>query len=328
MKRAAVPSILAAVLLLASAAVAATQPAAKSARIGYLAGASMVSQAPRLDAFRQALRDIGYVEGNKLVIEYRYADGNVERAREFAAELVRLKVDVIVTGGPTATRFAKEATTMIPIVMAQDNDPVANGFISSLAHPGKNITGLSSLAPEIGGKRLEILKEIIPSLTRGAVFGQSTNPGNSNALSETELAAQTLAIKLQYHDIKATNDIGAAFSAANKSRAQALLVLGSPVLVSRQSEVVDLAVKYRLPATYNTAEFVYSGGLMTYGASLTDMHRRAAIYVDKILKGAKPADLPVEQPTKFELIINLKAAKQIGLTIPPNVLARADKVIR
>ena len=241
---------------------------------------------------------------------------------------MRLKVDVIVTGGPTPTRSAKEATATIPIVMAWDYDPVVNGFVASLARPGGNITGLSTLAPEISGKQLELLKEIVPKLSRVAVLGTSTVPGNAQALRETELAAGALGVKLQYLDVLGPKDIETVFRAARKGRADAVLALASRVLVSDRTQVADLAVKSRLPAIYGEREHVEAGGLMTYGVSITDLFRRAATYVDKILKGAKPADLPVEQPTKFEFIINLKAAKQIGLTIPPNVLARANRVIK
>jgi putative ABC transport system substrate-binding protein len=217
---------------------------------------------------------------------------------------------------------------MIPIIMAFDNDPVGNGFVASLARPGGNITGLSTLAPEISGKQLELLKEVVPRLSRVAVLGSSTTPGNAQSLKETELAAGALAVQLQYLDLRDPKDIETAFRAAGKGRAGSVIVLTSPVVNPYRTKIADLAVKNRLPAIYSTPEFVEDGGLMTYGVSLTDLYRRGATYVDKILKGAKPADLPVEQPKKFELLINLKAAKQIGLTIPPNVLARADKVIQ
>jgi putative ABC transport system substrate-binding protein len=282
----------------------------------------------RTEAFRQGLRELGYVEGKNIVIEYRYAEEKLDRLPALAAELVRLKVDVIVSGGPGATRPAKEATNTIPVVMTFDNDPVANGFVASLARPGGNITGLSTLAPEISGKQLELLKEIVPKLSRVAVLGSSTNPGNAHTLKETELAAGALAVKLQYLDVQKPRDIETAFRAAGKGRAEAVVVLGNPVLASQRTQFANLAVKTRLPAIYWRSDIVESGGLMSYGVSFSDLDRRAATYVDKILKGAKPADLPVEQPTKFELVINLKAAKQIGLTIPPNVLARADRVIR
>jgi putative tryptophan/tyrosine transport system substrate-binding protein len=241
---------------------------------------------------------------------------------------VRLKVDIIVTAGPTTTSAVKEATVTIPIVMGLDPDPVGNGFVASLARPGGNITGLSSLAPEISGKQLELLKEIVPRLSRVAVLANSTNPGNAQALRETELVAGALKVQLQYLDVLDLKGIETAFRAASKGRADAVLALNSPVLNSHRTQVAGLAVKNRLPAIYPWPEIVEAGGLMTYSASYTDLFRRVATYVDKILKGTKPADLPVEQPVKFELIINLKAAKQIGLTIPPNVLVRADRVIK
>jgi len=269
------------------------------------------------------------VEGKNIVIEWRSAEGKLDRLPALAAELVRLKVDVIVTGGPPANRAAKEATAKIPIVMAQDTDPVASGFVASLARPGGNITGLSTLGPEIGGKRLELLKEIVPRLSRVAVFATSTQPGYAQVLKEMELAAGALKVKLQYLDIRDPKDIETAFRAAGKGRADAVLMLAAGSLVtSHRTEIVELAVKSRFPVIYPNSQWVDAGGLMTYGASLTDMERRAATYVDKILKGAKPAELPVEQPIKFEFVINLKAAKRISLTIPPGVLVRADRVIR
>jgi putative ABC transport system substrate-binding protein len=274
------------------------------------------------------LRELGYIEGQNIAIEFRYAEEKPERLPALAAELVRLKVDVIVTGGPTATRTAKEATNTVPVVMSQDNDPVGNGFVVSLARPGGNITGLATLSPELSGKRLELLKEIVPKLNRVAVLGTSTNPGNAQGLKETELAAKAFRVQLQYLDVRDHKDIEIAFREASRERADAVLVLGGPVVLPQRTKVAELAVKNRLPAIYNRPEFVEAGGLVSYSASYTDMSRRAATYVDKILKGAKPADLPVEQPTKFEFVINLKAAKQIGLTIPPNVLVRADKVIK
>jgi len=303
------------------------QPA-KVPRIGFQSAASPSAIAARTEAFRQGLRELGYVEGKNIVIEYRYAEGKFDRLNEFAAEFVRLKVDVIVTAGGISTRSAKEATVTIPIVMTQDIDPVGNGFVASLARPGGNITGLSTLAPEINGKQLELLKEIVPKFARVAVLGTTTNPGTAQAIRETELAAGSLTVQLQYIDVLDPKDIETAFRAASKGRAEAVLVLISSVLNSQRTQVINLAAKNRFPAMYPFPEFVEAGGLMSYGVSFTDSYRRAATYVDKILKGAKPADLPVEQPTKFELVINLKAAKQIGLTIPPNVLARADRVIR
>jgi putative tryptophan/tyrosine transport system substrate-binding protein len=303
------------------------QQPTKVARIGYLGGSSSTDTG-RIDAFRQGLRELGYVEGKNIVIESRFTEGKPNRLAALAAELVHLKVDVIVTVGSNPTRAAKEATASIPIVMAQDPDPVGNGFVASLARPGGNITGLSNLGPELSGKRLELLKEVVPRIKRVAVFGTSTFPGNAQILRETELAAAALRLQLQYFDVLDPKNIETAFRAATKGRAEAVLGLGGPVLFSQRTQVVELAAKSRLTAIYYATEFVEDGGLMTYGANRSDLSRRAATYVDKILKGAKPADLPVEQPTKFEFIINLKAAKQIGLTIPPNVLARADRVIR
>jgi putative ABC transport system substrate-binding protein len=297
-------------------------------RIGFLGFTSLSGIAARIEAFRQGLRELGYVDGKNIVIEYRYAEGKLDRLSELAAELVRLKVDVIVTSGPSVTRAVKEATTTIPIVMGFDTDPVGNGFVASLARPGGNITGLSVVSPELSGKQLELLKEIVPKLSRVAVLGTSTNPGNAQALKETELAAGAYKVQLQNLDVLSLKDIETAFRDASKGRAGAVLVLASPIIESHRTQIADLAAKNRLPAIYYAPEFVEAGGLMSYGTSFADLFRRAATYVDKILKGAKPGDLPVEQPTKFEFIINLKAAKQIGLTIPPNVLARADKVIK
>jgi len=300
----------------------------KVPRIAFLGGASPAPISYRIEAFRQGLRELGYVEGKNIFIEYRYAEGKLDRLPALAAELVGLKVAVIVTGGPTPTRAAKEATSTIPIVMALDNDPVGNGFVASLARPVGNITGLATLSPEISGKQLELLKEIVPRLSRVAVVGTSSNPGNAQMLRETELAAGAFAVQLQYLDVGSPKNIETVFRAASKGRADAVLVLPNPVLLSQRAQLADLAAKNRLPAMYGQPEYADAGGLMFYGASITEMFRRAATYVDKILKSAKPAELPVEQPTKFELVINLKAAKQIGLTIPPNVLARADRVIR
>ncbi|MGH7798569.1 MAG: ABC transporter substrate-binding protein [Candidatus Binatia bacterium] len=320
-------AVIAFMSMLAGAVAQAQQPK-KVPRIGYLTGASLSANPARIEGFRQGLRELGYVEGKSIIIEWRSAEGKPDRLRALVAELVRLKVDVIVTGGAASTRPAKEATATIPIVMAQDPDPVGNGFVASLARPGGNITGLSSLIADLSGKRLELLKEILPKLSRVAVFGTSTSPSTAQALKETELAAGALAVKLQYLDVADPKDIETAFRAAGKERADAVLVLSSGVIANRQTEIAELAIKSRLPAIYYRSEFVEAGGLMSYGVSIVDLARRAATFVDKILKGAKPADLPVQQPMKFELIINLKAAKQIGLTIPPNVLARADKVIR
>jgi putative tryptophan/tyrosine transport system substrate-binding protein len=316
-------------LLFALCVTAAAQQPAKLPHVGYLTGARLTAIANRTEAFRQGLRELGYVEGKNIVIEWRASEGNFDRLPALAAELVRLKVDVIVTGGEAATRPAKEATISIPIVMTQDDDPVGTGFVTSLARPGGNITGLSTLAPERSGKRLELLKEIIPGLSRVGVFGTSTEPSNARMLKEIELAARALRIKLQYRDILNFKDVEIAFQVAVKERAGAVLMeVSGPITGPHRKEIAELAVKSQLPVIYGRREPVEAGGLMSYGVSVDDLDRRAATYVDKILKGAKPADLPVEQPKKFEFIINLKAAKQIGLTIPPNVLARADRVIR
>ena len=328
MKKAGLSSILVAVTLLTVVVIAEAQQPTKVPRIGFLSGQSLSTISTRTEAFRQGLRELAYVEGKNIVIEWRFAEGKLDRLPALAAELVRLKVDVIVTSGLGSTRPANEATNTIPIVMTQDPDPVGNGFVASLARPGRNITGLSTLSPELSGKRLELLKEIVPKLSRVAVLGTSTNASTAQALRETELAAGTLAVKVQYLDVRSPKDIEAAFRAASKERADALLLLGGPVIASQRTQIVDLVAKSRLPTIYEGGASVEAGGLMAYGVSGTDLARRAATYVDKILKGAKPADLPVEQPKKFELIINLKAAKQIGLTIPPNVLVRADKVIK
>ena len=316
------------VLLTTVSPAAAQQPAAKIPRIGFQLDAPVSAMTARTEAFRQGLRELGYIEGKNIIIEWRSSEGKIERRSELAAELVRLKVDVIVSAGPTVTRVVKEATSTIPIVMAQDTDPVASGFVASLARPGGNITGLSALAPEMSGKQLDLLQQIIPRLSRVAVIGNSTNPGDAQALRETVLAAGSFEVYLRYLDVLDPKDIEIVFRDAAKGRAEAILVLGNPILNVNRKQIVDLAVKHRLPATYARPEYVEAGGLMYYGTNYNDLLRRASTYVDKILKGAKPADLPVEQPTKFEFIVNLKAAKQIGLKIPPHVLAKADRVIK
>jgi putative ABC transport system substrate-binding protein len=321
-------SILLVIAVMGVGAMAQAQQPTKIPRIGFLSATSLSTISARIEALRQGLRELGYVEGKNIVIELRSAEGKLDRVPALAAEVVRLKVDVIVTGGGTDTRAAKEATNTIPIVMAQDSDPVGSGFVASLARPGGNITGLSTLVPEVSGKRLELLKEIIPKLSRVAVLGISTRPGNAQSLKEVELAAGTFKVQVQYLDVLDVKEIETAFRAATKGRAEAVLVLQSPFFNSQRKQIVDLAIKSRLPVIYPQTDYTESGGLMYYGANTPDLFRRAATYVDKILKGAKPADLPVEQPKTFELIINLKAAKQIGLTIPPNVLVRADKVIK
>jgi putative tryptophan/tyrosine transport system substrate-binding protein len=307
--------------------IAAAQQTVHIPRIGVLFAATPSGNSERIEAFRQGLRERGYVEGKDVLIEQRYADGNLDRLPALAGDLVHLKVDVIVSASAAGTRSLKEATNTIPIVMTSDTDPVGNKFVTSLARPGGNITGLSILAPELSGKRLELLKEIVPKLSRVAVLG-TLNSTTAEVLREIEVAGAALKVQLQYAGVRGPEDIEAAFREATGGRANGVLVLNSAPLNSRRIQIVSLATRSRLPAIYAVPEYVEDGGLMSYGASYTDLYRRAAVYVDKILKGAKPADLPVEQPKKFEFIVNLKAAKQIGLTIPPNVLARADKVIR
>ncbi len=297
-------------------------------RIGFLAALSASSQAPRLGAFRKGLDDLGYYPGKSITLETRFAEGDDRRLKLFAAEMVRRRMDIIVSAGSTPTRVVQNTTSTIPIVMAQDSDPVGNGFVGSLAKPGGNITGLSTLAPEISGKQLELLKEIVPRLSRVAVVESPTTPGTSQKLKEIERAAQVLGATIQLLDVLAPKDIETAFQVAHKERAEGVLILASPINLSQCAKIVTLATRNRIPTIYPEPEYMDAGGLMLYAVNVTDLFGRAATYVDKILKGAKPADLPVERPTKFEFIINLKAAKQIGLTIPPNVLARADRVIK
>jgi ABC-type uncharacterized transport system substrate-binding protein len=328
-KRASVFALAICALLFALCGSTSAQQPKKVPRIGYLVISSFSGSASRAEAFRLGLRELGYVEGKNILIEWRSAEGKQDRGPALAEELVRLKVDVLVTGGSGATRPAKEATKSIPIVMAQDDDPVGNGHVASLARPGGNITGLSSLGAELNGKRLELLKEVVPKLSQVTVFGTSSEPGNARGLNDTELAARVLRVKLQYVNILTRTDIEAGYRAAVTGKAGGILVsVGGPILNSYGAQIRDLAVKHQLPAIYGRPNDPEAGGLMSYSANSDDLFRRAATYVDKILKGAKPADIPVEQPTKFEFIINLKTAKQIGLTIPPNVLARADRVIK
>jgi putative ABC transport system substrate-binding protein len=298
-------------------------------RIGILIGSSASSFSARVETFRQRLRELGYVEGKNIFIEYRYAEGKLERLPDLAAELVRLKVDVIVTpsGGPTILA-AKKATATIPIVFAAAADPVGDGFVSSLARPGGNITGLSTMAPDLDGKRLELLKEAFPKVARVAFLWGSGGSRGNRALTDMEPAAKALGLKLLSLPVRSLDDFESAFARAKRERAQALITSQSPLINTQQRQVLDFAAKNRLPAMYPSNDFVDAGGLMSYAANNADLFRRGADYVDKILKGVKPADIPVEQPTKFEFVINLKTAKQFGLTIPPNVLARADRVIR
>jgi putative ABC transport system substrate-binding protein len=302
----------------------AQQPVKKVPTIGVPSTGSAALAALH-EAFIQGLRELGYVVGQNILIEYRYADGKLDPL----AELVQLKVDVIFVGSTPAALRAKKATQTIPIVFAGASDPVGSGLVASLARPGGNVTGLS-LVPglEMSGKQLELLKEALPKLGYVAVLADATNLPTAGFLKEAELAARSLGIQLQLQNVRDPNELDGALSTIKKGRTDALLVIASPMLNTNRSRIVSFAASSRLPAMYPYSDFVDAGGLVSYGPNLPDLFRRAAAYVDKILKGTKPADLPVEQPTKFEFIVNLKAAKQIGLTIPPNVLARADKVIK
>jgi putative ABC transport system substrate-binding protein len=306
-------AILLCALLFALRGSAEAQQPQKIPRVAFLNGSMPSAMADRIEAFRKGLRELGYVEGKNIVIESRFAEGNRDRERTLAAELARSKVDVIVTGGGSSTRAAKDATNTIPIVMTQVGDPVGDRFVTSIARPGGNVTGLSTLSPELSGKRLEILKEVIPALSRVALFGTSTQAGNAQQLKEIELAAEAIGVKLQYLNVLSPKDIETAFRAATKGRAEAVFMMVSgPILNPHRAQIVDLAVKSLLPVMYESESNLRAGGLMSYGVNLNDLARRAATYVAKILKGRKPADLPVEQPRKFEFIINLKAAKQIA----------------
>jgi putative ABC transport system substrate-binding protein len=301
----------------------------KVPRIGWLSAAPLFSSADRMEAFRKGLRELGYVEGKNIIIEWRGAEGKPDRVPTLVAELVQLKVDVIVTAGSGATRPVKEATSTIPIVMAQDQDPIGNGFVASLARPSGNITGLSRLAPELSGKHVELLKEVVSRLSRLAVIGTSTRPAAAEVKRQIELAAGALGVKLQYLDVQGPNDFETAFREASKGHADAALwQVGGPIASDYRKRIAELAVKSRLPTIYEQRATVEAGGLMSYGVNFPDLDRRAAYFVDRILKGAKPSDLPVEQPTKFELVINLKAAKQIGFAFPPKVLMWADEIIK
>ena len=314
--------------LLSTVLFAQAQQAKKVPRIGLLSPFSPSATARWHEAFRKGLRDLGWVEGKNISIEYRYAEGKRDRLPELAADLVRLKVDVIVAAVNTDAVAAKKATTTIPIVMASAGDPVALGLVESLARPGGNITGLSQIAPELAGKRLELLKEIVAKLSRVAVLWNPQGTTSPLSWKEIQPPARELGLQLNSLEVRIPKEFDKAFEDAIRARAGALAVMPDPLFAGNLKRIAELAAKNRLPSIFHLEEFVDSGGLVTYGVDRPDQFRRAAYFVDKILKGPKPADLPVEQPTKFELVINLKAAKQIGLTIPPNVLARADKVIK
>jgi putative tryptophan/tyrosine transport system substrate-binding protein len=317
---------LCAMLLALSLSAQAQQPAGIP-RIGILLPTTASFYLPRLEAFRQRLRELGYVEGKNIVIEYRYAEGKLERLPDLAAELIQRKVGVIITAGP-AILAAKNASSTIPIIFGAADDPVASGIVASLARPGGNITGLSLMTPDLNGKRLELLKEAFPKIARVAfLWGPGGTRGNLT-LADMEAAAKALGLQLQSLPVRGLDDFESAFARAKTEGAQALVTTVSPLINTQQRQVLDFAAKNALPAMYTASEYVEAGGLMSYAPNTSDLYRRAADFVDKILKGTKPGDIPVEQPTKFEFIVNLKTAKQIGVTIPPNVLARADRVIR
>jgi len=320
-------SLLALCLLIALGSSVQAQQLGKIPRIGFLTSGGLPSSS--FEAFRQGLRDLGYIEGKNLVIEFRDAEAKQDRIPGLIAELVQLKVDVLVSPAQPVIRRAKQATKTIPIVMSANFDPVATGIVDSLARPGGNITGLSTLARELSGKRLELLKEAVPRMSRVGVLWDPNTPGPNISFKEYETAASVLKIQIQSLEVRGPNpDFEGAFQSATKGRASGLITIRNSLLNSFTKQVTELAVKNRLPSMYEAREWVEASGLLSYATSDAENYRRVAMYVDKILKGAKPADLPVEQPTKFEFVINLKAAKQIGLTIPPNVLARADRVIR
>ncbi len=304
------------------------QQAAKIPRIGILSPFDRSSAAREVEAFRRGLRELGYAEGSNIAIEYRFAEGKFDRLPDLATELVHLNVAVIVTSGTLGVQAARSTTTTIPIVMAAVGDPVGSGFVASLAHPGGNVTGLSLLDTELSAKRLELLREAVPGLARMGVLWSPANPGMTLQFNMVQDTAQPLGLQIQNLQVRDPSAFEGAFQAASNKRVGALLVFAQPFTLRHRTQIVDLAGKSRLPAIYTSRSFVDAGGLMAYGASPPDLYRRAATYVDKILKGAKPADLPVEQPTRFELVINMKTAKALGLTIPPSVLIRADELIQ
>jgi putative tryptophan/tyrosine transport system substrate-binding protein len=332
MRKAGVLSILVAVVLLALGVIAEAQQPKKVPRIGYLSPFDPVAESTRSEATRLALREFGYIEGQNIAIEYRYSEGKVNRFPELAAELVRLKVDIIlVSGGDRLILAAKNATTTIPIVMTGGGlDPVEAGLVESLARPGGNVTGITNLTGELGGKRLELLKEAVPKLARVAVLYDPTGPSNVREVKEVlPVAARALRLTIQPWEVRAADGFEKVFAALSKQRPDGIYVAGGgPIMVTNQKRIADFALKNRLPSMYSNRVAVDAGGLMYYGADLADSYRRVAYFVDRILKGAKPADLPVEQPTKFEFVINLKTAKQIGVTIPQSMLYRADRVIK
>ena len=304
---------------------AAAQP--KIPRIGFMGNSTAALEANLLDAFREGLQELGYEEGRNIIIEYRWADGKYDRFPALVAELIAAKVDAIVTAGTPAALAVKKATTTVPLVMVAVGDPVGTGLVPSLARPGGNLTGLSSVAPDLEGKRLQLLREVVPALSHVAMFINSLNPFHISSMKQARTAAQAMGIKLQLHDIRKSEDLDDAFAAIRKERPDALLILADRVFLHNRERMMDFTREQRLPNVNAYKELVEVGGLMSYGPSYEDMHKRAAIYVDKILKGAKPADLPIEQPSKFTFIINLKTAKALGVTVPSQLLGLADQLI-
>ena len=299
----------------------------KTPRIGFMGNSTAALEANLVDAFREGLREHGYEEGRNIVVEYRWADGKYERFPALVAELIAANVEVIVTAGTPAALAMKKATTTVPLVMVAVGDPVGTGLVPSLARPGANLTGLSSVAPDLEGKRLQLLREVVPTLSHVAMFINSLNPFHVSSMRQARAAAQTMGIKLQLHDIRKSEDLDDAFAAIRKERPDAVLILADRVFLHNRERMIDFTKEQRLPNVNAYKELVEVGGLMSYGPSYEDMHKRAAIYVDKILKGAKPADLPIEQPSKFTFIVNLKAAKALGVTVPSQLLGLADELI-
>jgi len=314
--------------LLAAPLTVTAQQAAKVPRLGLLIPGSSSVFAPRIEAFQHGLRDLGYVEGRNITIAYRFTEGQADRLPALVAELIRLQVDVLVTDGGAAIRAAKHATTTIPIVMAISGDPVGAGLVASLARPGGNITGLSVMQTDVSGKRLELLKEAVVKLSHVAVLWDPDSPESTLAFKETQTTAQALGVQLQSLEVRRPDEFDQAFAAMTREHADALVVISHALFFGHRSQLAELTVRHRLPAMFHLREYAEAGGLMAYGPNAKDLYRRAATYVDKILKGAKPADLPVEQPMKFELVINLKTAKALGITIPPTLLFLADEVIQ
>ena len=315
-------------LLLAVCLPAQAQQPAKVWKVGVLVSTSRAQNASREDSLWQGLRQLGYVEGKNVTLEYRYADGQLDRLPELAAELVGLKVDAIVVSGTRAAVAAKQATSTIPIVLAGVGDPVQAGLISSLSHPGSNVTGVSRLSPDFIGRRVELIKEVVPKTSHMAALSNPDNPAHAANLRQIDIVARALAIELEPVTARNPNEFEGAFAAATKERADALLLMPDALFHTYPSKIVELAAKNRLPATYDRSDFVEAGGLMSFAVNIADLSRRAANYVDKILKGSNPANLPVDEPVRYDLVINLKAAHDLELTIPPNVLARADRIIK